>query len=250
MDLTISTLAERPALLGQLWDLDPGWPEFMYHGPVADALYGQFTEVFHDYTLVATDGGRLVARGHSVPFALDVPGRTRLPDDGWDRTLIWAFSDLRSGRTPDTVAAVEVVVHPSHRDRGLSTRMLTAMADNARGRGFARLVVPVRPTAKHKEPETPMSEYAFRNGPDGLPHDPWLRAHVRVGGRLLAVAPASMTVPGSLEQWRTWTGLPFDTDGPVVVPGGLAPVLCSTAQHHAVYVEPNVWVEHRIDRVR
>jgi hypothetical protein len=77
-----------------------------------------------------------------------------------------------------------------------------------------------------------------------LPADPWLRTHVRVGGRVLQVCPRSMVVPGTLAEWRDWTGLPFDTSGAVVVPGALVPVHCSVEQNHAVYVEPNVWVEH------
>ncbi len=53
-----------------------------------------------------------------------------------------------------------------------------------------------------------------------------------------------MIVTDSLAQWRHWTGQPFDTDGPVVVPGALVPVHCSLAHDHAAYVEPNVWVHH------
>ena len=36
------------------------------------------------------------------------------------------------------------------------------------------------------------------------------------------------------------------TSGPVVVPGALVPVHVSPEQDHAVYVEPNVWVHHRV----
>lgn len=53
-----------------------------------------------------------------------------------------------------------------------------------------------------------------------------------------------MTISGSLDQWREWTDLPFDADGPVIVPGGLVPVQCSIEDDMAVYVEPNVWVRH------
>jgi hypothetical protein len=34
-----------------------------------------------------------------------------------------------------------------------------------------------------------------------------------------------MTISGTLAQWREWTGLAFDTDGPVIVEGALSPVL-------------------------
>lgn len=121
------------------------------------------------------------------------------------------------------------------------------MRDAAEARGFAEVVAPVRPSAKHLEPETPMGEYAFRvREQDGLPYDPWLRVHVRAGATVERVAPVSMTISGSLEEWREWTGLPFDAAGDVLVPGALAPVRCEPERDHAVYVEPNVWVRHRV----
>jgi hypothetical protein len=42
-----------------------------------------------------------------------------------------------------------------------------------------------------------------------------------------------------------WTGQPFNTGGPVIVEGALSPVLASLSHDVAVYVEPNVWIEHR-----
>jgi hypothetical protein len=82
--------------------------------------------------------------------------------------------------------------------------------------------------------------------PDGLPDDPWLRVHVRAGGTIEQVAPASMVIAGSLAEWRARTGLPFDEAGPVLVPQALVPVVCDPIHDYAVYVEPNVWVRHRL----
>ncbi|MEX2503549.1 MAG: hypothetical protein WD378_01790 [Egicoccus sp.] len=56
----------------------------------------------------------------------------------------------------------------------------------------------------------------------------------------------SMTIPGTFDDWRSWTGLPFDVSGAVVVGGALNPVLVSVEHDHAVYVEPNVWMHHRV----
>jgi hypothetical protein len=98
------------------------------------------------------------------------------------------------------------------------------------------------------EPFVPMQEYAARTHADGLPADPWLRVHVRAGGRIVKVAPTSMVVPGTIADWRRWTGMEFATSGPVVVPGALTPVHVSLEQDHAVYVEPNVWVRHVVPR--
>ena len=93
-----------------------------------------------------------------------------------------------------------------------------------------------------------MASYALRVRADGLPVDPWLRVHMRGGGRIRNVAPMSMTIPGTLAQWRDWTGMAFDTSGPIQVPGALVPVMCAAEHDVAVYVEPNVWVHHPLGR--
>ncbi|MFM9371626.1 N-acetyltransferase [Streptomyces sp. Da 82-17] len=246
-DLKITTLAERPELTAGFWALGDAWPTFVVEDPIGWILWGRIVSELPEHVLVATDAdGQLVARALSVPFALHAKGRGALPDGGWDRVLMWAFSDRRHGVEPDTVSAIEVTVAPGAQGGGLSYAMLGAMRDRARAAGFDTLVAPVRPSAKHLEPRTPMAEYARRVRPDGLPHDPWLRVHVRAGGVVEAVAPTSMTVSGTLDEWRTWTGLPFDEPGPVDVPRALAPVHCDPDQNHAVYVEPNVWVRHAL----
>ncbi|MCZ0979895.1 N-acetyltransferase [Streptomyces diastatochromogenes] len=247
MDIRVTTLAERPELEGAMWSMKDLWPEFVMYDPVGWANMGRIVREFPEYVLVATDaGGAVVARGFSVPFRLDEEDRGELPARGWDEVLNWAFSDLRHGREADTVSAIEITVDLGHLGRGLSHTMLTALRENVRRLGFSQLVAPVRPNGKHLEAAASMHEYAFRTREDGLPQDPWLRVHVRAGGVVEAVAPASMTVSGSVEQWRDWTGLPFDTDGPVEVPGALVPVHCEATRGYAVYVEPNVWVRHRV----
>ena len=157
---------------------------------------------------------------------------------------IWAFNDRLEGRAPDIASAVEIAIGTKHQGSGLSRHMLTALRDAARDAGLTRLVAPVRPNGKHQYPRMPMSKYLTMMRADGLPADPWLRVHVRLGGKILRVAPASMVMVGSLAQWRAWTGLAFDQSGDVIVPGALVPVHCAVEHDHAVYVEPNVWVEH------
>ncbi|MGW6837188.1 N-acetyltransferase [Streptomyces sp. NPDC054949] len=246
--IEITTLARRPELAARLWDMKDPWPPFAGHDSLAWLLYPRMVAEFPDHVLVGTDGDAVVARAFSLPFALHAQGRGAgvLPTRGWDQVLLWAFSDLRRGVAPDTVSAIEITVAADRQGEGLSGLMLAAMRDNARARGFAEVVAPVRPNGKHAEPDTLMDEYAYRTREDGLPHDPWLRVHVRAGAVIDSVAPLSMTVSGSLADWREWTGLPFDTTGPVRVPGALAPVRCEAEQGYAVYVEPNVWVRHSL----
>jgi GNAT superfamily N-acetyltransferase len=230
-----------------VYEVDSAWPEFMGADPVMNAFFGQIAPTFPHLCAVATDAsGAVAATARALAFALDLPGRGALPAGGLDRVTIWAFDDLLADRAPDIASAVEILIGHAYRGSGLSHRMLAALRDAARDAGLTRLVAPVRPNGKHRYPNLPMAEYITMVREDGWPADPWLRVHARIGGRIRQVAPASMVMAGSLAQWREWTGLPFDRTGDVIVPGALVPVHCDAEHDHAVYVEPNVWVEHML----
>jgi hypothetical protein len=244
MPLKISVLADRPDLLEHWWDMETPWPEFMKHDPVGNRYYNQLKN-FAEYILACeNESGELVAKAYSVPFALD---SAELPDDGWDGAILRGLDTKLSGAKPNRISAIEIVIKPGLQGTGLSGQILAALRNNAARHGFAELVAPVRPNGK-TDIHQPMRDYAWQTRDDGLPVDPWLRVHVRAGGTIDKVAPRSMIIPGTLAEWREWTGLPFDTTGPVEVPQALAPVLCDAEHGHAVYVEPNVWVRHKTGR--
>src|SRR5206468_12839367 len=125
-----------------------------------------------------------------------------------------------------------------------SRTMLAAMKQNASARGVPDLYAPLRPNQKHLQPHVPMAEYVKQMRPDGLPADAWLRTHVRDGGRIVKVAPCSMTIVGTVAEWSRWTGMAFAGSGQYAVAGALTPVIISLEHDHGVYVEPNVWVHH------
>jgi GNAT superfamily N-acetyltransferase len=246
-DITVHRLDQRPDLIDRVYEVDSTWPDFMTRDPVANALYWRVAETFPHLCSVATDErDAVVATGRALAFRLDLPDRGALPDGGLDRVSVWAFNDQLAGRAPDIASAVEIAIGRQHQGTGLSHLMLAALRDAARAAGFDRLVAPVRPNAKHQLPQLPMARYITMVREDGLPVDPWLRVHVRAGGTILRVAPASMVMVGSLAEWREWTGQAFDTTGDVIVPEALVPVHCDAEHDHAVYVEPNVWVEHSL----
>ncbi|CAB4929540.1 unannotated protein [freshwater metagenome] len=240
MDLQFVTLAERPELRDVFWDMETSWPEFMKHDPIGNGYYASLEE-FADFVLVCLDAsGRMVAKAHSVPFVLP---EGELPDAGWDFAIRSGLLTRLWGEEPNACSAVEIAIVPELQGAGLSGRIVAALRDNAGRLGFSELLAPVRPNGK-ADVDEPMAAYALRTRADGLPVDPWLRVHVRAGGSIDRVCARSMVIPGTVEEWREWTGLPFDTTGPVVVPGALAPVMCDAEHGTAVYVEPNVWVRH------
>lgn len=246
MALTIHNRGQEPELFKAVnhADFDRSWPLFMQQDPTAHLYYGH-TDSVADYVLLATDDGEPVAKAYSAPFGFSGEGREDLPAAGWDEVIRWHHADWLAGRKTNVATALEIVVLKERQGTGIASRMVEALRDNAFRLGHDVLYAPVRPSQKSDEPETPMSEYAWRVRDDGLPYDAWLRVHVRAGGRIVKVCPLSMTIVGTLAQWREWTGLPFDKDGPVIVEGALSPVLVSSSHDVAVYVEPNVWVEHR-----
>lgn len=122
--------------------------------------------------------------------------------------------------------------------------MVDALRSLAAGRGLRALIACVRPTAKALYPLVPIEAYAAWRRADGLPFDPWLRVHVRAGGRIVRASPRSMTIEGSIGEWRGWTGLEFPVPGPFVVEGALQPVEVDLEADRAVYFDPNVWVVH------
>ncbi|MFE9654649.1 N-acetyltransferase [Micromonospora sp. NPDC006431] len=247
MTLDIVSLAERPDLAPLLdEDFDGAWPQFMLWDPMASVYYSVAHDRYPEFVFAAidsTDPGRAVARAYAVPLRWT---EAELPDGGWDRVIQRATITRLTGATPNIVSALEICIRPDQRGRGLSALMLTAMREAVAKLGYDTLVAPVRPSGKHAHPDLPMTEYAAQVRADGLPVDPWLRVHVRAGGRIERVATRSMMISGTLADWRSWTGLPFDTSGPVHVPGALVPVHCDVTHDHAVYVEPNVWVRHRL----
>jgi GNAT superfamily N-acetyltransferase len=189
--------------------------------------------------------GAVIGRINSVPFAW-AGSEDELPERGWDAILQRAFRHHDRGNPPTAVSLLEARVVPSHQGTGLSSALLRATRANVQRLGLRHLFGPVRPTGKSHEPRTPMAEYISRVRSDGLPADPWLRVHLRLGARIVKVCPVSMTVPGTLAQWREWTGLPLERSGLIDVPGALTPVHVSVEHDHAVYVEPNVWVHHEL----
>jgi hypothetical protein len=151
-----------------------------------------------------------------------------------------------AGYGGDALCGLEVMVRNDYRAYGLGAEMLKGILDLARRRGLGHFVAPVRPPDKARFPTVSIEDYASRLTADGLPEDPLLRAHVRLGATIVGPAHSSMVVSGSVGQWREWTGLPFDRSGPVIVPEALSPVRCDLENGYAVYVEPNVWVHTRL----
>jgi hypothetical protein len=242
----VRTLADRPDLEPALQPLvAAGWPRFTLESPQDRVYWGRIVREFADYQVLLLDREDvLLGAGHSVPFRWD--GRPETLPGGWDEMFTRAMADADADRVPTAAAALGVTMAAAARGRGLSHLVVRGLRDVAAGHGLADLVVPVRPNHKAAYPLTPIDRYLRWTTADGRPFDPWLRVHVGLGGEVLWICHESMVISGTVADWEEWTGMRFPDSGPYVVPGALVPVEIDRARDHGRYVEPNVWVRHRL----
>ena len=195
------------------------------------------------HIVLVKDGEYPVAAGWGVPirWSGDVGGLPSGYTDSLRRAL-----DLRAeDGQPDTLVICAGVVHPEHKGSGIATSLIRALIDLAGRGGLSKVIAPLRPTLKHRYPLTDIGEYSTWTRTDGLPFDPWLRLHVRMGARILTMAPQSQTMTGTTTQWESWTDMAFPASGDYVIPEGLAVLRIDRGQDRGEYVEPNVSVQHR-----
>lgn len=232
------SLAERPEL-GDDLPFGEGWPRFLFHDAVAARCLPIVEDAFPDLNLVVLDAGEIVAGGWAVRIRWD--GTLEDLPAGWDDALERAVGDLEAGGETNTLVTMAAEVVSARRGLGLSRVILRELLSRAP----ARAIAPVRPTMKTLYPELAMEHYVERRTEDGFPVDPWLRTHVRLGGQIVAFAPRSMVIEGSVADWTSWTGMEFCDSGRYAVPGALDLVEIDVAADRGRYVEPNVWVLHR-----
>ena len=247
-DFRVVTAAERPDLIDAMRELGASpWPEFLLdHDEVVNRLWDRLYELWPDYQFALADPGRddLLAVGNCLPIRWDGDPST-LPAGGIDAVLESGVATFEAGLEPTAASALMIVVAPDHLGHGLSAACIEVMRGIVADHGLASLVAPVRPTEKHRYPLIPMGQYASWRRADGSLFDPWLRTHERVGGVGTGVAPASMTIRGSVAEWEEWTGLSMPETGSYVVPGALVPVEIDRERDVGLYVEPNSWMVHR-----
>jgi len=242
------TAEERPDLWMQVREqglFEDVWPVYNNHGNHTGTYFSTLFPRHAGLQVLFTDRrcDRVIARGRTIPFRWD--GKLDSLPAGIDAVGLQAVEEQDE---PTALSALAAEVATDYQGSGLSGLVILGMAEAARARGLAPLVAPIRPSWKDRYPLTPIERYAQWRRADGLPFDPWLRLHVRLGGRVLRTETRSLEITAPVADWETWTGMAFPEDGDYVFPQGLAPLTVHDGTGR--YWEPNIWVQHDVGETR
>ncbi len=220
------------------------YPEFMLHDAVANKWFFQLYEKFPEFQYWLLDGEEIVGIGNSIPICWnDELGN--LPDEGWDWAIEKGFKDKEKNIKPNLLCALSITINPKYQGKGISTKMIRSMVQIGKKSKLESLIIPVRPTLKKDYPLTDIKQYITWNREDGQLFDPWLRVHEKLGGEIIKVCSKAMDIRGSVQDWKNWTGLDFPESGSYKIDGALKLVEIDLEKDEGVYIEPNVWVEHK-----
>lgn len=242
---TVERTDARPWSENQLETLfAEGFPAFITADLEVKKYITRVREYFpHLDVMLVTEADEPVATGWGVPITWS--GEVAKLPTSFADILRRAVAGHESGEAANTLVICGGVVHPSLKGTGAATDLVRALSGTGQGLGLPHLLAPVRPTRKHLYPIVTIAEYAAWVRDDGLPFDPWLRLHVRAGGRIIALAPAAQTMTGTVRDWEEWTGLALPATGEYVIPQGMGLLRIDLASNLGTYVEPNIWVQHR-----
>ena len=109
--------------------------------------------------------------------------------EGWREQVLRSVEARDRGLPVDTLGAMQIAMRGDARGAGLSGTMVGAMRAGAKAAGYRAVIANVRPTWKERYPLIPIENYARWTRDDGLPFDPWMRLHARLGD--VCVLPAA-----------------------------------------------------------
>jgi GNAT superfamily N-acetyltransferase len=189
--------------------------------------------------VASSAAGEPLAVVRAVPIRWD--GTTEgAPGAGLGRLL--GGADAASDTAADTLAVVDLTVHPAHRGGGVGPRVLAALDARRTEVGLERSLVLVRPHAKQHHPLVPFARYLTAADDGGRPRDGWLAAVWDAGFHPVRGVDRSLVARAPVAAWERWYGRSFPTSGPYLVAGAIKPAIVELERDEGRYREPHLWV--------
>ncbi len=240
----VEALSQNPKLATIINEMDKeAWPNFLFNGTMQSEFWLNPLSKHQDFQLIFSIEDEYVGCGRTAPIFWN--GKFEDIPSGYDQVV----EEVEVKDKPwNTLVGLAGIVSKKHLGKGISYQIIKDFVALARKHDLTNILIPVRPTFKSKYPLVTMENYIqWKKG--NWPYDPWLRVHVKLGGEILKLAEPSMIVEGKVAEWQKWTGLYFGESGEYIVPGALNPVMIDLEKDYGRYVEPNVWVLHRVPAI-
>jgi hypothetical protein len=217
-------------------------PEYNGHGDVLTKYWGRLTTEQPGYQFhLLGDSDEILALARSIPVRWD--GTIDDLPAGIDGAITRGFDEDGA----NALCALLIMIPRDVQRQGVSAAAVEAMADIARQCGLGSLIAPVRASWKERYPLIPIERYIEWRRPDGLPLDPWMRVHERLGATIVKAEPRSLRITASIGDWEDWTAMQFPDSGHYWFPGGLATLAVDRDNDRGSYWEPNVWMRHSVN---
>ena len=245
MEYCITTLKERPDLARAVEGLySNAWPKFVSGEKVMSSYWGFINEHFWDHQILLINRETVLAVVNSAAFH---QGKDN--DEVSSEGIYWGLNkiahDFYNKKRPDTLMALQVIVNPQFKKKGLSYHCVKELKCLAKCKGYDNVYIPLRPSCKHLYPLMPIEEYVVFIDEMNKHYDPWIRVNVMLGGEVIKPCKG-ITIIDTIEQWETWTGLSFPFDGSYVVSEAMVPIEVDVLNNKVSYYQENVWIRHKI----
>jgi GNAT superfamily N-acetyltransferase len=243
-EIVFADIVERPDLQTKIDQLiADNLPEFMMWASPGNWRWHRIYEKFPSDQIAALDVlGNLVGAINSIPLEWGRPGD--LLPEGYDDVLVQA-TDHPAKRICLSNCLLSVSVRDDLRGRGIAGLLIQEMKQRIKKIGRVALVAPLRLTRKAEYPLVPIESFITWKNSAGEVFDPWLRTHLKLGAEIIGIADRSLVISQPSSRWGVLLHQSMSSPASYLVPRALVPVIVDE-KGIGVYVEPNVWVYHRI----
>jgi len=238
--LIIEKLSDNKKLIDVINKLhSEPWPLFLSEDSAVKKYWQRLYQAYPEYQLLFRINSEYIGVANSAPIYWN--GKIDDLPAGFDEAI---ESIIEKNEKPNTLCGMAVVISKNYLGKGISSKIINNLKKLAKSYGHSNLILPVRPTLKSQYPTISMENYMKWKKND-LPFDPWLRVHIKIGGKILKVANPSMIVRGTVSDWQRWTGMYFGESNKYIIQGALNPVNIDFENDLGEYIEPNVWIVHK-----
>ncbi len=228
-----------------------GWPPFIWNDPIMQTVWPKWFEYFPEYQFVLKINRKIAACVNAVPLnwtesLQSLPDGQETIESGWDWVMQKSIEDFQLHKKPNLLSAAAIVVAPEFQGQGIASAAVEHLKQVSKQAGFKALIAPLRPSKKRDYPNLEIDEYMELKLPGtDLPLDPWLRLHVKAGGRIIKSCVESIVISAPLDKWTQWTNVQFDKSGLYTIPGGDEQLIVDLEENCGDYAASGVWVVHQ-----